>query len=140
VKTRGRRHTYSEKLLLAQVGREFSKIREKVGAREAASLLRISLASFYNYAAGSDLPRTETLHAASKLWNMKWIFIDGSEVLRTKNAQSAEQYAFSFLSSLREDDVEITEIKPSQAGALRLTINISIPALQNTEKTRKDKR
>jgi hypothetical protein len=124
---------------MAQVGKEFTEIKNKVGAREAAEKLHISLPSFYKYAAGTNLPRMEVLNAASQLWAIKWNLIDPSEILRTKKAQSAEQYAFSFLCSLREDDVEITEVRPSRDGSLRLVLNISIPALQRPESARKNK-
>src|SRR6267143_1861355 len=59
LKRRGSAHTFAEKLLMKQVAEEFTKRRESLGAKEAAKQLGVSVPSFYNYAAGTDLPRVE---------------------------------------------------------------------------------
>jgi hypothetical protein len=54
---------------MAQVARVFTaKRKEKGGAKRAAKELGISLASFYKYASGDDLPRMEVLRAAQTKW------------------------------------------------------------------------
>jgi len=126
LKTRGRKHTPGEEQLLKQVAKVFSrKIDEPGGAKRAARDLNICLASFYKYAAGTDLPRAEVLREAHKKWGIKWDLIDISEVVRTRNVSTAEQLTFSFLRALREEDVEILQIGPVGQGMLEVKLRIN---------------
>ena len=127
MKTRGRKRTPGEEQLLKQVAQVFSKkISEPGGAKRAAKELNICLASFYKYAAGTDLPRTEVLRDAHKRWGIKWDLIDISEVVRTRNVRTAEQLAFSFLHALREEDVEIIQIGPVGQSMLEVKLRIHL--------------
>lgn len=124
MKTDGRKHTYSEKCLMARVAEEFKKKKNDLGARKAAKELNVSLASFYNYVAGTDLPRMKVLKDASKRWGIKWPWIDTSEIVSTQNVRTPEQLVLSFLDALREEDVEIVQISPE--GQTRLDVKLRI--------------
>ena len=86
MKRRGPRHSPGEKHLMTQVARVFTlRKKEKDGAKRAAKELGISLASFYKYAAGDDLPRMEVLRAAQQKWKgVKWDLIDVSKLLKKR--------------------------------------------------------
>lgn len=127
MKTRGRKHTPGEKELLQQVAEVFTKKKQELGAKGAAKELNISVASFYNYAAGTDLPRMEVLRDAQEKWGVKWTRVDPSEVLRTRKVRSPEQYVLSFLDALREEDVEVAKIGPEGTNALKVTLRIRFP-------------
>jgi hypothetical protein len=124
LKTRGRRHSPGENLLMAHVAQEFSKKKRKLGAKQAARELNVSLASFYNYAGGKDLPRMEVLRDAQQKWGIKWPLIDPSEILRTRKVRSVEQYAFAFLEAVRAEDVEVVKVGPPREGILQVTLKI----------------
>jgi transcriptional regulator with XRE-family HTH domain len=110
---------------MAQVAREFAEKQKKPGARQAARALQVSLASFYNYAAGTDLPRLEVLRRAHKIWGIKWpSWIDTSEVVRTQNVRTPEQLVFAFLDAVREGDVEIVQVSPLGQSVLQVKLNI----------------
>ena len=126
--TRGRKHSPGEKQLLAQVAKVFTARKERFGAKRSAQELNISLASFYNYAAGKDLPRMEVLRDAQKAWRVRWDLIDPSEVLLTRKANSAEQLVFSFLESLRKENVEVVRIGPEGETVLQVTLKIRFSA------------
>ena len=118
---------------MAQVANEFKKKKVELGARKAARQLNVSLASFYKYVAGSDLPRMEVLKKAREEWGIKWALIDPAEILQSRKIQSAEQYALSFLETLREEDVEVSEVKPAKRGpqkesVLQITLKIRFTA------------
>jgi hypothetical protein len=129
LKKRGPRHTPGETHLMAQVAKVFSaKLAEKGGAKKAAKDLGISLASFYKYAAGSDLPRMEVLRDAQSLWKeVKWDLIDVSEITTRKKIASPEQYVLSFLQEVREENVEIARIGPKGERTLQVLLNIRFP-------------
>ena len=127
MKTRGRRHTPGEKQLLQQVAEVFKKKKQELGAKRAAKELNICVASFYNYAAGTDLPRMEVLRDAQVKWGVKWKLVDPSEVLRLREVHSPEQYVLSFLDALREEDVEVAKIGPEGKNALKVTLKIRFP-------------
>jgi hypothetical protein len=127
LKTRGRKHTPGEKQLLQQVAEVFTKKKQELGAKRAAKELSICVASFYNYAAGIDLPRMEVLRDAQVKWGVKWELVDPSEVLRTREVHSPEQYVLSFLDALREEDVEVAKIGPEGKNALKVTLKIRFP-------------
>lgn len=126
---RGRKHSAGERQLMAQVARVFSAKRdEKGGAKKAAGDLGISLASFYKYAAGDDLPRMEVLRDAQLKWKgVKWDLIDVSEITKKKKIESPEQYVLSFLQEVHEKDVEIARIGPKGERVLQVLINIRFP-------------
>jgi hypothetical protein len=125
-KKRGSRHSPGERQLMAQVKKVFSaKKDEKGGAKRAAEDLGISLASFYKYAAGDDLPRMEVLRDAQTKWaGVKWELIDVTEITRKKKIESPEQYVLSFLREVHEKDVEIVKIGPKGERVLQVLINI----------------
>ena len=130
---RGNKHTYAERRLMAQVAKEFKKRKVELGARKAAKQLDVSLASFYKYVAGTDLPRMEVLKRAQEKWGLKWDLIDPAQILRTRKIQSSEQYLFSFLKSVRQEDVLVYEVTPPKKGpekenALQITLKIRFTA------------
>jgi hypothetical protein len=114
---------------MAQVAKVFtSKRKEKGGAKNAAKELGISLASFYKYAAGDDLPRMEVLRAAKEKWEgVEWDLIDVSQITEKKEMASPEQYALSFLQEFRTEDVQIAKIGPKGERTLQLLVNIRFP-------------
>jgi hypothetical protein len=129
MKRRGRRHTHGEEHLMEQVAKVFTAKKEQEGgARKAASDLGISLASFYKYAAGQDLPRMEVLRDAQQKWKgVKWDLIDVSQITKKKNITSPEQYVLSFLQEVRTEDVEIAKIGPKGERVLQVLLNIRFP-------------
>ena len=129
MKTRGRKDTPGEKHLKAQVAKVFSaRLEKKGGAKQAARDLNISLASFYNYSDGQDLPRMEVLRDAQRKWEgVKWELIDVSDITEKKKTVSAEQYVLSFLQDVHEKDVEIAKIGPKGERTLQVLLNIRFP-------------
>jgi hypothetical protein len=128
MKKRGPRHSPGEKHLMAQVAKVFSlRKKEKGGAKRTAKELGISLASFYKYAAGDDLPRMEVLRAAQQKWGVKWDLIDVSQIVERKEVVSPEQYVLSFLQEVRTEDVEIAKIGPKGERVLQVLLNIRFP-------------
>jgi hypothetical protein len=128
MKKRGPRHSPGEKHLMAQVAKVFSlRKKEKGGAKRTAKELGISLASFYKYAAGDDLPRMEVLRAAQQQWGVKWDLIDVSQIVERKEVVSPEQYVLSFLQEVRTEDVEIAKIGPKGERVLQVLLNIRFP-------------
>jgi hypothetical protein len=124
--SRGKR-TPGEEQLLKQVKEVFSKKKtDPGGAKKAAKELNICLASFYKYAAGTDLPRTEVLRDANKKWGVKWDLVDVSEVIRTQKIRTIQQLEFSFLHALREEDVEIIQIGPVGQTMLEVKLRIHL--------------
>lgn len=122
-KNRGARHTYAEKHLMKQVAEVFTQKKENPGARLASKELGISLASFYKYAKGTDLPRIEVLKAAQDEWDVKWELLNPSEILKARKLSSADQLPLP-LDSIRTEDVEIVKIGPHKSNILRVTLNI----------------
>lgn len=122
--TRGRSHTPGEKRLLEQVRQVFSEKKDKPGARKAAKTLNISLASFYNYARGIDLPRMEVLRDAQKKWGIKWLYLDPSELLRVKKIKTHEQLKLAFLNELTEENVQVADVESEDDNVLRLELKI----------------
>lgn len=129
MKKRGRKHSEGEKHLMAQVARVFSaRLEEKDGAKKAAKDLGISLASFYKYASGGDLPRMEVLRDVQEKWaGVKWELIDVSQITKKKKIASPEQYVLSFLQEVRTEDVEIAKIGPKGERILQVLLNIRFP-------------
>ena len=128
MKTRGRRHSPGEKRLLQQVAEEFGKKKKELGAKRAAKELNVCLASFYNYVAGKDLPRVETLDDARKKWGINWELVDTEEMLRKKRVDSAEQFVFSFIEAVRKEDVEVARVGPQGSTVLEVRFRIRFPA------------
>lgn len=125
MKKRGRKHSPGEVKLLEQVAEEFTKKKDKFGAKWIAKDLNISLASVYNYAAGEDLPRVEILRDVQRKWKVSWKLIDPSEMLKTKKILTEKQLVFSFLEALRKENVEITKIGPEgETSVLQVTMKI----------------
>jgi hypothetical protein len=127
LKRRGRKHSPGERDLLAQVSDVFTRKKLELGAERAARDLDVCLASFYNYAAGTDLPRMEVLRDAQVKWNVKWKYLDPSEILRTYRLKSAEQLSLP-LHSVRPKDVEVIAIGPKKSNVLQVTLNIRFSA------------
>jgi hypothetical protein len=128
MKRRGRRHSPGENHLISQVAKVFSaKMEEKGGAKRTVQELGISLASFYKYAAGDDLPRIEILRAVKEKWGVEWDLIDVSQLAEKKEVSVPEQYVFAFLKEIRPEDVQVAKIGPKGERMLQLLLNIRIP-------------
>jgi hypothetical protein len=127
-KPRGSRHTYAEKLLMAQVASEFSEKKKEVGAREAARDLGVSVPSFYNYAAGTDLPRMEVLRKAHKKWGIHWKHIDSSQFVASMKLESPKQFALPFLDAVLKKDVKVAKIEREGKNILRIALKIRFSA------------
>lgn len=127
MKRRGRKHTPEERRLLRQVKAVFSKLKVDPGIERVTQRLNISMQSFYNYVNGKDLPRLEVLREAQREWKIKWEMIDPSEVIGESKVKSPEQYVFSFIKDLREEDIEIVEVEAGKDSTLRISLNIRIP-------------
>ncbi len=128
MKTRGRRHCAEARFLLSQVSREFGKKKDELGAREAAKQLNVSLASFYNYVNGTDLPKMEVLRDAQERWKVKWELIDPSEILKSRSVATPEQLLLPFIRSVREQDIEIVEVTAGSDSTLRVMLRIRFAA------------
>ena len=128
MKTRGRRHTPGEQQLMQQVAEVFTKKKQELGAKGAAKVLNVCVASFYKYCAGKDLPRMEVLRDAQEKWRIEWKLVNPSEVLRARKLRSPEQYVLSFIDALREDNVEVTKIGPAGKTDLKVTLKIRFTA------------
>jgi predicted DNA-binding transcriptional regulator AlpA len=113
---------------MAQVASEFGKKKDDLGVRQAAKELGVSLPSFYNYVAGTDLPRMEVLRKAYKKWGIRWIHIDSSQFVSTMKLASAEQYAIPFLDAVQEKDVKVSKIEREGANVLRVALKIRFSA------------
>lgn len=97
-------------------------------ANRTSNQKAISLASFYKYASGDDLPRMEALRAAQEKWKeVKWDLIDVSQFTERKEISSPEQYVLSFLQEVRTEDVEIAKIGPKGERVLQVLLNIRFP-------------
>ena len=128
MKTHGRKRSPDAELLLAQIKDEFGEQKVKLGARRAARELGVCLASFYNYVNGVDLPGMEVLRTANQRWGIKWKLIDPSDILPKRKVKSPEQYVFSFLDALREQDVKVVRIGPKAYNVLEVTLKIRFSA------------
>jgi hypothetical protein len=128
LKTRGRKHSPGERNLLRQVKSEFTKLKDRFGAREAARQLRVSLPSFYNYAAGKDLPRVEVLRDVQERWGVEWEYLDPSEILFARRFKSAEQLLLPYIQSVEEEDVEIVEVGAGRDSCLHVKLRIKFPS------------
>jgi hypothetical protein len=128
MKTRGRKYSPGERSLLRQVAAEFTEIKKKFGARQAAKKLRVSLASFYKYAAGEDLPRMEVLRDAREHWGIEWRYLDPTEVLLARKFKSAEQILLPYIQSVEEDDVEVVQVGAGKNSCLHVMIRIRFPS------------
>lgn len=122
--TRGRKRSHDEKQLLLEVADAFSARKKKVGAKTAAKELNVSLASFYNYANGTDLPRMEVLRDAQAAWGVKWKLMDARELVKTEDASSPEQLLLGFLDTVRERDITVEDVKRNNQGALKVVLAI----------------
>jgi hypothetical protein len=136
LKTRGRRHSPEARFLLSQVSREFAKKKDELGARTAARQLNVSLASFYNYVKGTDLPKMEVLRDAQEIWKVKWELINPAEILKTRSVATPEQLLLPFIRSVREQDIEIVEVTAGNDSSLRVMLRIKFTA-ENTSHTTK---
>ncbi len=128
MKPKGSRHTFAEKQLMAQVASEFEKKKREVGAQAAAKALGVSVPSFYNYVAGTDLPRMEVLRRAHKKWNIQWKHIDSSQFVATMKLDSPEQYALPFLDAVQAKDVQVAKIQRQGKNVLQIGFKIRFSA------------
>ena len=95
-----------------------------MGAREASKRLRVSLASFYNYCNGTDLPKMEVLRDAQVMWDIEWEMIDPAKILKSRSVANAEQLLLPFIRSVREEDIKILEVAPAGDSSLRVILRI----------------
>ena len=128
MKDRGHKHTFAEKQLMQQVASEFEKVKKQLGARDAAKALRVSVPSFYNYVAGTDLPRLEVLRRAHKLWSIDWRYIDPLQFVTAMKLDSPEQFVLPFLDSVQEKDVKVAKIRREGKNVLRVAFEIRFSA------------
>jgi hypothetical protein len=123
-KPKGSKHTFAERQLMRQVASEFSQMKNKLGATRASKDLGVSVPSFYNYLAGTDLPRMEVLRRAHKKWRIKWKHIDPSSFVETTKLDSPEQYVLPFLDAVQEKDVRVAKIEREGEDILCVSFNI----------------
>lgn len=119
--------------LMRQVAEVFTKKRmelrkESGGVKRVAEELNISVASFYNYAAGTDLPRFEVLERVHKKWGVRWKHFDESQFLRIARLRSPEQYTIPFLDAVEAKDVRVGKIKREGKSVLRVDLKIRFSA------------
>ena len=124
---RGHQHSPGEKQLMAQVSDVFSRKKVEMGAKRAARELGVSLASFYNYVAGVDLPRMEILQRAQEKWTVTWKYLDPSKILSTRKLAAAEQLLLP-LNTVRAKDIEVISIRPKKSNILEVTLSIRFSA------------
>ena len=136
LKTRGRRHSPQARFLLSQVSRAFTKKKDELGAKEAAKQLNVSLASFYNYVKGTDLPKMEVLRDAQEIWKVKWELINPAEILKTRSVATPEQLLLPFIRSVREQDIEIVEVTAGNDSSLRVMLRIQFSAESGSPTTK----
>jgi len=115
-----------------QVKAEFSKKWKELGSgKKAAEELGVNPKSFYKYAAGTDLPRIEVLRDAHRKWGIKWDLMDTSALLKTTAPISAEQLVLPLIRTIREEDVEVVEVAPTNDSNLRVILKIRFSAEKN---------
>lgn len=115
-------------MLLNQVSEVFKAKKEALGAKRAAGQLDICVASLYKYIRRENVPDMDVLRAATDKWGIKWKHLDPYEVLSRRKVKTAKQMVFSFLSAMKENDVEIVEVGPDGATVLQIVLKIKIPA------------
>lgn len=125
---RGRRRPAHAGFLIAQVKKEFGEKLRELGAEQASRTLGVRRASFYNYVSGQTLPDMEVLQKAVQNWGIKWRYLDPSEILHRSKPQSPEQMVFAFLDTVREEDIEVVDVKPDGRSNLQVVLNIRFPA------------
>jgi hypothetical protein len=128
MKPGGRRHTYAEKLLMGQVAVEFTKRKKEKSAKKAARELGVSVPSFYNYVAWTDLPRMEVLAKAQRKWGIRWKNFDLSQFTLTIKTKPPEQYTLPFLDAIREKDIEVFSVVREGENVLRVALKIHFAA------------
>jgi hypothetical protein len=137
LKKAGPKHTYAERVLMNQVATEFTKKWNELGtAKKAAKELGIKSYSFYQYAAGTALPRIEVLRAASVKWGIKWNLIDTSTLFRAAKPISAEQLLLPLIRSIREEDVEVIEVAAAGDSSLRVMLKIRFTTEKYSQTTK----
>jgi predicted DNA-binding transcriptional regulator AlpA len=125
---RGRRRPADARFLISQVKEEFDKKLHELGAEQASRVLGVSRASFYNYVKGKTLPDMEVLHKAKHNWGIKWKYLDPSEILHRSKPKNPEQLFFAFLKGVREEDIEVVDVKPNGGSDLQVVLNIRFSA------------
>ena len=128
IRNRGRKRPPDAEHLLAQVQEQFGKVKERLGAEEAAKQLRVGKASFYNYVNGDTLPDMEVLRRANDIWGFKCKYIDFAEILPKQKAKSPRQLVFAFLQLMRSRDVQVVQVGPRSENVLEVTLNIRFSA------------
>jgi hypothetical protein len=124
----GRKRPADAELLISQVRDAFGRQKQKLGAKKAAEELGVCLASFYKYIKGETLPDFEVLKRAQLEWGVKWQYMDTSEILPIRKVRTPEQFVFSFLKALHEDDVEISEVGAEGETVLHIRLKVRFPA------------
>jgi hypothetical protein len=129
LKRKGRKRPADAELLLKQVASAFSRKKNELGSvKRAAKELQVCVSSFYKYMAGENVPDMDVLRKATDKWGIKWKHLDPSEVLRPLKMRSPEQLVFSFLSAMKEEDIEVVEVSPDGTSVLQVRLKIRIPS------------
>lgn len=124
---KGRKRPADAQLLLSQVSEVFTAKKEDLGIEKARKQVKVCLSSYYKYMRGENVPDMDVLRAATREWGVKWKHLDPYEILKRRKVDNAKQLVFSFLSAMKEDDIEVVEVEPDGA-VLQIVFKIKIPA------------
>jgi hypothetical protein len=124
----GRRRTADARQLLRQVEKVFAQKLDEIGARKGAKELGISVQSFYNYSKGKTVPDMDVLRKVKEKWQIKWKYLDPSEVFSNQKCETPEQFVMSFLDEVHARDIEVVKVGPKSASVLQVTLNIRFSA------------
>jgi hypothetical protein len=127
MRLKGRKRPADAELLLSQVSEVFKAKKEALGARRAADQLDICVASLYKYIRRENVPDIDVLRAATDKWGIKWKHLDPYEILSRRKVKTAQQMVFSYLSAMKEDDIEVVEVAPDGTTVLQIVLKIKIP-------------
>jgi hypothetical protein len=127
LRRRGRKRPADAELLLSQVSEVFTAKKEELGIERARKDVNVCLSSFYKYMKGQNVPDIDVLRTATDKWGTKWKHLDPYEILRRRKVDTAKQLVFSFLSAMKEDDIEVVEVEPD-GTVLQIVLKIKIPA------------
>jgi hypothetical protein len=124
---KGRKRPADAELLLGQVSEVFKAKKEELGIEKARRQVKVCLSSYYKYMRGENVPDIDVLRAATNEWGIKWKHLDPYEILKRRKVDSAKQLVFSFLSEVKENDIEVVHVEPNGA-VLQIVFKIKIPA------------
>jgi hypothetical protein len=88
--------------------------------------LGVSRASFYSYLRKVDLPRFDVLEKAARHWDLRFEHLDNVVVRRRpKRSPPLEvQLTLPFIEALREQDVEVIQVKAKKPNSVELRLLI----------------